>query len=279
MSQMKSWKRLKILGRKVTIEGSGAFITNLPEGRYHDYTFNVFSQFVTEDSICIDVGANIGVTAIALALLAPRGSVLAIEADARNFDFLRRNVSANGFKNIVMVNFLVGAPGTKKVYLFNKIEPGSSPSISVERAGAHHKYGLEEKHMQCVSLDAIIPNHHLDRLDFIKIDVEGGELDVLAGAEQALARFQPTVVMAFSAHCLMNFARINPPDALNKIMGIFPHVRRIAQHDGVTSLEHIDELDFMTGHVLRRGCIDNLLCSFRPLHDTAVRGRQQPPNR
>jgi hypothetical protein len=34
--------------------------------------------------------------------------------------------------------------------------------------------------------------------------------------------------MEFSAHCLMNFARINPPDALNKIMGIFPYVRLIA---------------------------------------------------
>jgi FkbM family methyltransferase len=260
-----SIKRLEILGNKVTVIGSGTFITGVPEGRYHDPVFDVFYRFVKDDSVCIDVGANIGVTSIALALLARRGSVLAIEPDARNLEFLKHNVSANKLKNVTIVNCLVGALGTKKVYLFNAIEPGCSTSISVERADTHYKHGLEEKHMPCVSLDTIIADHHLDRLDFIKLDIEGGELDALAGAKQTLARFQPTVLMEFNAHCLMNFARINPPDALNKIMGIFPHVRRIAKIGGVTSLEFIDELSFMTEHVLRRGCVDNLLCSFRPL--------------
>jgi hypothetical protein len=62
----------------------------------------------------------------------------------------------------------------------------------------------------------------------------------------------------------MNFARLNPPDVLDKILSIFPFVRRIDQSSGGHPvLEPIrDRYMFMHDHVVKRGCIDDLLCTY-----------------
>jgi len=253
-------KRLEILGRTVLISGTGNFLSTIPADRYHEEIFDAFAAVVRPDSICIDVGANLGITAIVLAQLARNGRVVAIEADDRTYGFLRRNVG--GFGSIVPLQCLIGAEGGEKTFLFNSLEPGSSPSTSPEHAATIARFGLEPTRMACMTLDRVVADQQLARVDFIKIDVEGGELDVLAGARDTLARFRPAVVMEFSAHCLMNFARINPPDALERIMAMFPHVRRIARHDNKIVFEPIIGFDFMTRHVLHRGCIDNLICCF-----------------
>jgi hypothetical protein len=62
----------------------------------------------------------------------------------------------------------------------------------------------------------------------------------------------------------MNFARINPPDALDRIMRIFPHVQRIdvsGEFKGI--LAPIDDpYVFMHEHVMKHGCREDLLCTF-----------------
>jgi hypothetical protein len=113
---------------------------------------------------------------------------------------------------------------------------------------------------RCRSLDAIVAELGLPRVDVLKIDTDGGELDVLAGARTTLGRSHPKIIMEFSAHCLMNFARVNPPDAYEQIRAMFPSVQRI------TSQGELEDpgptYHFMLQHVLHRGCVDNLLCSY-----------------
>lgn len=253
-------KRFEIFGQEVIISGTGNFLSSARSGAYHEEIFDAFAALVRPDSICVDVGANLGITSVALAQLARAGRVVAIEADLRTYEFLRRNVEA--FDGIVALHCLVGNEDSDKTYLFNASDPGCSTSTSPERAVAMVKFGLEPIQMRSVTLDHIVADLSLARVDLIKIDVEGGELDVLAGARDTLARFKPVVIMEFNAHCLMNFARINPPDALDRIMGLFPHVRRIGQRNGKTVFEPIENFDFMTQHVLHRNCVDNLVCCF-----------------
>jgi len=118
--------------------------------------------------------------------------------------------------------------------------------------------------MTCVSLDEVVTMQGLDRLDFIKIDCEGAELEILEGARETLSRFHPTVVLEFNAHCLMNFARINPPEALERIMRMFPRVQRVTvSRENKGTLAPIgDPYVFMHDHVMKHGCREDLLCTF-----------------
>jgi len=57
-----------------------------------------------------------------------------------------------------------------------------------------------------VTLDRFVEEHGITRLDAMKIDVEGSEMRVLAGARETIARFKPAMVIEFNPPCLKNFA-------------------------------------------------------------------------
>jgi FkbM family methyltransferase len=258
-------RRVSILGRTSIICGEGDYIKSMQDGVYFEDTIGAFLQLVKSDGVALDIGANIGITAMALATIASKGRVVAVEADRRNYADLTRNIDVNGFDNVVPLQHLVGVDGASKTFLYNVINPACSTSTSRENAAQISRRGnLEEVYFTCKSLDRIVADQGLSRLDFIKMDVDGGELDVLAGAGDTLRRFKPTVVVEFSALCLMNFARINPPEALSRIKTMFPSVRRIAIHKGRVTFEPIDEYEFIYSHVMYRSCVDNLVCSFVP---------------
>jgi FkbM family methyltransferase len=257
-------KVVTMLGRDFVLAGRGAYFATLPNGFYHDPLFDIFATQVRRDAICLDIGANIGVTAMVLARLAPMGRVLAIEPDSESFDYLKQNIVTNRLGNVVVLQHLLGTGESQKVFIRNTQIPACSASAPAAIARGITHSGLEHIIMPCMSLDEVVKAQGLDRLDFIKIDCEGADLEILEGARETLSRFHPTVVVEFNAHCLMNFARINPPEALERIMGIFPHVQRIAISDEFKGvLAPIDDpYLFMYEHVMKHGCREDLLCTF-----------------
>jgi len=257
-------KVVTIFGREFLLAGRGEYFASLPNGPYHDPLFDIFATLVREESVCIDIGANIGVTALVLAHLAPAGRVLAIEPDGESFSYLSQNIEANRLANVVTLRHLLGATGAQKVFIRNSQIPACSASASESIARGIAHSGLEHVAMTCTPLDEVAEVQALRRLDFIKIDCEGADLEILEGARKTLSRFHPAVILEFNAHCLMNMARINPPEALERIMRIFPHVQRIAQSDKLKGvLAPIDDpYVFMHDHVMKHGCREDLLCTF-----------------
>jgi FkbM family methyltransferase len=131
---------------------------NVLSGPYREDTFGAFERLVNPDSICLDIGAYIGLTAMALTILATKDRVIAIEADKRNFAFLQTNIEANRFANITPLHHLVGAKGGQGM------------------PRASRKFGLEETRMRSLSVDTIVAGQGLPRVEFIKIDGDGSEL-------------------------------------------------------------------------------------------------------
>ncbi len=124
--------------------------------------------------VLIDVGAFVG----SYTLIGCRegATVIAIEPEPSNFEILLRNVKENSCANVKVLNVAAGASsGRVAIY-------GSSMLASIKR---------EEKVVSYVDvrpLDEIIDEAGLDRIDVLKIDVEGAEVDVLRGAENTLRR-------------------------------------------------------------------------------------------
>jgi FkbM family methyltransferase len=261
IAQDDGFKRPLIFGRQAVLAGSGAYFRNMTDGPLVEQAIDCCAAYVPENAICVDIGANIGVMAIALAWIAKRGHVVAVEPNARTVEFLRANVVPNASCNVEVVQRLVGTSGSHRLFMANSTDSGWSTSLDAALSPECPGYEAQGL-MECASVDDLVRETDLPRVDFIKIDCEGGELEVLAGAQETLRRFTPTVMLEFNAHCLMNFARINPPDALDQIMAMFPFVSRV-HTDGI--LEPIvNRFAFMHFHVTQRTCVDDLLCSFSP---------------
>src|SRR4051794_8702730 len=128
--------------------------------------FGTLCRAVLEpDSVAFDVGANIGLTTLIAADVATRGRIYAIEAVPRNFAALTRNVYEHGASVIRPIHCAVGS------------QEGTVPFFDNSTFG----YVVAEGDMAVSAgtpvplrtLDNLVGERGLDRLDFIKMDIEG----------------------------------------------------------------------------------------------------------
>lgn len=111
------------------------------------------------------------------------------------------------------------------------------------------------------TLDEAFPSLGLDRVDFIKIDVEGFELDVFEGATETLQRFKPRVVLEMNHFCLNMFRRISLPEFRERLMSIFPVIYAV---DGTNFVDMTDEAQAYAigwAHIVQ-GRYANLVAGF-----------------
>lgn len=108
-------RKVQILGREYAISGTGNYLKLFAEGPFHDQLYDVFLRAVKPDDICLDIGANLGLMTLALASIATRGRVIAIEPDRTTADFLRRTVLQAELSNVSVEQSLVGKEGSKKI--------------------------------------------------------------------------------------------------------------------------------------------------------------------
>lgn len=153
-------------------------------------------QYFGDGVIVIDCGANIGVHTVEWSkLMYGWGEVIAFEAQERIFYALAGNVALNNCFNARVVFAAVGADsGEMLVPTPNYFLPSSfgslelRPSLGAEFIGQQIDYSVAN----CEKVKMTAIDHlELSRLDFIKIDIEGMELDALIGAQKSIARFKP----------------------------------------------------------------------------------------
>lgn len=140
--------------------------------------------------VFVDVGANIGAFSINLLRGTTGTRGVALEPVARTFDSLASNTARNGLADrLTTTHAAVGSEAgevlmTSGLNAANHVVPRvrSTPSAGEER-------------VRQVTLDDVVAGMATDRVDLLKLDVEGFELNVLAGAEATLARHAPYVLM------------------------------------------------------------------------------------
>jgi FkbM family methyltransferase len=144
---------------------------------------------VRDDSIVADVGANQGLYTLWLARIATGGRVYAFEPDPDLFQCLENNVRTNHLRNVCMIQAAASNhPGTL-AFTTNGLNRGDN------RVNAKAFQGMNTKRVQAVTIDEIVSQQ---RLDLLKIDVQGFEIEVLLGAQNTLkANLGLTIVFEF----------------------------------------------------------------------------------
>lgn len=150
----------------------------------------ILNHLPKKDLLVLDVGANIGQSSLWMAqhLKNTHSKIIAFEPYPLNFKKMKRNVELNNFKNIQMENFALGTVDTSLAM----VEDSENNSGGI-RAYVYEKHYTRKKTMvEQKSLDSYFSDKDA-KIDFIKIDVEGFECQVLLGAEKLLRKDNPSL--------------------------------------------------------------------------------------
>jgi FkbM family methyltransferase len=143
--------------------------------------------------VAIDLGSYSGLTSIAFSkAVGPLGKVVALEPDPINFAACKANLAQHwrttGLDNVSLLNAAVSA--RKGSMLFSS--EGNMGSAAAEIVG--DKRGVLTE-VESLGLSDIASLNRLTRVDFVKVDIEGGEVPVLRGSEAFFREFRPRVIV------------------------------------------------------------------------------------
>ena len=171
-------------------------------GLFEKETSQAIRRLVTNNSIVIDIGANIGAHTLPMAeLVGKKGKVYAIEPTNYAYSKLKNNLLINGnLSKRVQADqiILVSNSGEGRVRdLYSSwplsVKPKDSKRHPVHQGVLRTISGAEE-----MTLDDYVSMNNLTSLDLIKLDVDGNELEVLRGAKYVLKNIKPTLIMEFA---------------------------------------------------------------------------------
>lgn len=192
-----------------------------PELKYLD-------KFVSAGDIFVDVGANIGLFTLKMAPRAAR--VVAVEPGREAGDLLEENISLNRFQNVTLVRKgLADGPG--KAALFHNPVGDDPQAFSLVNDGA----ATEAEEVEITTLDQLVADLGLPRVDSIKIDVEGAEQRVLAGGLATISAHHPLIIFEMNCPALLSSGG-DPAAPWNTLAGLGYRFFRLQWDGSLTAL-------------------------------------------
>ncbi len=142
------------------------------------------------DDVVFDLGANMGLFA---SVAAARGCrVHAFEPTPQALELMNKNLSF--YENISVYPLAVtDHVGTAMFYINDA--SGSDKAMTLNSLYEERGHTNAKLEIQTTSLDTFVDEHHIEKVDFIKADIEGAERFMLAGAQRTLARFAPKLAL------------------------------------------------------------------------------------
>jgi FkbM family methyltransferase len=156
--------------------------------RYEGCTLKVFAHLCRQSREIVDVGANTGLFSLLAAAVHPDARIHAFEPFPHAARRMEANLQVNGFANVHLVRTALSRePGIQPLYFDDALRLTQGATLR-NGGGMTHK----------VDVPVLRLDDYLQRLaaklDLLKIDVEGAEPDVLAGAEECIAECHPEII-------------------------------------------------------------------------------------
>jgi FkbM family methyltransferase len=144
-----------------------------------------------DSPVVFDVGANIGTYCSWISKLIPDSKVYVFEPQRLVFQMLCGNMAINNFENVYPYNMALS--DENKMIVFD--EPDYKKTNNFGSFSLVNKDIIETTNsssiVECLKLDTFVDKYQIEKIDFIKIDVEGMELEVLRGAKETINKFKP----------------------------------------------------------------------------------------
>ncbi len=188
---------LRLAGLEIHVEKGGAFCA-----------LELFQEIFRDDghfqppgfddpppAAVADLGANHGFYALRVKQKFPQCRMVCVEPNPYVFPLLEKNLRANGFGDVAAVHAAVAASdGPMDFELVRAVHSISGRGLSlVERSWMRPEF-VERVQVPGARLERLLDEQGFDRIDILKVDVEGAEADVLADARRVLPRVDRAVV-------------------------------------------------------------------------------------
>lgn len=168
-------------GRRWVIASGSRFV----RGTYEPRQCEAFQRLVRPGDVVFDVGAHVGFyTVLSSSLAGPGGRVYAFEPLPANLRYLRRHCALNRCTNVTIIEACIGD------------RAGTARFDDSHGTGVGHLAPGGTLEVQVRSLDELIASGEAPVPDVIKVDVEGAERLVLAGAESTLRQHHPVLILS-----------------------------------------------------------------------------------
>jgi FkbM family methyltransferase len=162
------------------------------DGYWESWLTTFFARILTPGMTVIDVGANFGYyTALFAMGVGAGGRVIAIEPFPATASYLKDTVALNGYSSFTrVVEAAATAESGRELHLFiPKNEPKNASIVPDVRP--------DTIPVASCTIDELTAD--LDRVDLVKIDAEGAEIDVVAGMRETIARHRPSILLEYNA--------------------------------------------------------------------------------
>ena len=174
-------------------------------GGFEPSTLRLYNKLVKSGDVVFDIGANIGSHTLPLArLVGDIGHVYAFEPTDFAINKLHNNLNLNTnlIKRVTVCQAMLVS---NENILVEKELFSSWPLVGDNKLHEKHKGQLMvTTGARAATLDNIVKEYNITRIDFIKLDVDGFEYSVLSGGEKTLKKFKPTILMELAPYLFKN---------------------------------------------------------------------------
>lgn len=200
--------------------GGAKFFVDILDKRITPFEAFSFDQYELEDSemlyklvknndVIFDIGANIGWYSIHLSKKLTGANIYSFEPIPETFSKLKRNVELNKIDNINIVNIPLSNKVQNLTFYYSPSATGASSSVNISEES-------DIKKLDCTTdtLDLYVTKNNIERIDFIKCDVEGSELFVFQGGIESIKKYSPVIFTEMLRKWAAKF-NYHPNDIIN----------------------------------------------------------------
>ena len=158
-------------------------------GEYETQTNLILKKYIKDDDIVIEAGANMGSETLLISKMLTKGHIYCFEPNPYVFNRLKINISINELANVDAYDCALGESDKQisfNIYPTNFCNAGMS-SKYMETSNTN-KITVTQK-----TLDSFVKENNIGKVDFIKMDIQGSEMDMINGAAATIAAFKPII--------------------------------------------------------------------------------------
>lgn len=160
----------------------------IKQGIFEEESTKIVEKIIKKGDVVLDIGANIGYYTVMFSrLVGEKGKVFAFEPTCHYGEVLQKNITQNEAANCIIKNFGLSNKSTNA-----EISIGT---CSATMHWASDSDPCEKETIKLCVLDEIFPTLGVDKVDFIKIDVDGHESKFFGGAWKTLDKFDPAIIL------------------------------------------------------------------------------------